>query len=88
MPGIDANGVLDQVAFNVLQLAQVTGLIQHPGKVLTHAQLLNAVWGRRSTEQNHYLRIHTQHLREKLKDDPLRPRFILTEPGIGYRFSD
>lgn len=63
-------------------------LIQNAGKVLTHAQLLKAVWNRQSKDQNHYLRIHTQHLREKLHDDPLKPRFILTEPGIGYRFQD
>ncbi len=62
-------------------------LIKHAGKVLTHAQLLKEVWGRHSAEQNHYLRIHTQHLREKLDDDPLKPRFIITEPGIGYRFN-
>jgi len=53
---------------------------------LTHLQLLKAVWGRHTTEQSHYLRIHVQHLREKLNDDPLSPRFIFTEPGIGYRF--
>jgi two-component system, OmpR family, KDP operon response regulator KdpE len=63
-------------------------LVQNAGKVLTHAQLLKAVWNRQATDQNHYLRIHTQHLREKLNDDPLKPRFILTEPGIGYRFRD
>lgn len=64
----------------------LTTFIQHAGKVLTHRQLLEAVWGRHTTNQNHYLRIHTQHLREKLKDDPLKPSFIITEPGIGYRF--
>ncbi len=63
-------------------------LVQHAGKVLTHAQLLKDVWGKHSSDQNHYLRIHTQHLREKLKDDPLSPRFIITEPGVGYRFAD
>jgi two-component system KDP operon response regulator KdpE len=63
-------------------------LVQNAGKVLTHAQLLKAVWNRQAADQNHYLRIHTQHLREKLNDDPLKPRFILTEPGIGYRFRD
>ncbi|WP_369751339.1 winged helix-turn-helix domain-containing protein [Asticcacaulis sp. AC402] len=78
----------EDVHLTPIEYRLLTALIQHSGKVLTHAQLLNAVWGRRSTEQNHYLRIHTQHLREKLKDDPLSPRFILTEPGIGYRFSD
>lgn len=64
----------------------LTTLTDHAGKVLTHLQLLKAVWGRHTTEQSHYLRIHVQHLREKLNDDPLSPRFIFTEPGIGYRF--
>jgi two-component system KDP operon response regulator KdpE len=61
-------------------------LIQHAGKVLTHSQLLREVWGRNAGSQQPYLRIHTQHLREKLKDDALSPRFIITEPGVGYRF--
>jgi len=61
-------------------------LTRHAGKVLTHTQMLKEVWGGQTAVQNHYLRIHTQHLREKLKDDPLSPRFIMTEPGIGYRF--
>ncbi len=60
-------------------------LIKNAGKVVTHAHLLREVWGKHSLDNNHYLRIHTQHLREKLGDDPLIPRFILTEPGIGYR---
>ncbi len=62
-------------------------LVQHAGKVLTHAQLLREVWGRQAGSQQSYLRIHTQHLREKLKDDALSPRFIMTEPGVGYRFA-
>ena len=62
-------------------------LVQHAGKVLTHAQLLREVWGRQAGGQQPYLRIHTQHLREKLKDDALAPRFIITEPGVGYRFA-
>ncbi|ESQ92202.1 Fis family transcriptional regulator [Asticcacaulis sp. AC460] len=78
----------EDVHLTPIEYKLLTTLTQHSGKVLTHAQLLKAVWGRHSTEQNHYLRIHTQHLREKLKDDPLSPRFILTEPGIGYRFAD
>ena len=65
----------------------VATLVRNAGKVLTHAQLLKEVWGRASAGQNHYLRIHIQHLREKLGDDPLSPRFIITEPGVGYRFA-
>lgn len=60
-------------------------LARNSGKVLTHGALLNEVWGRHSADNQTYLRIHTQHLREKLKDDALNPRFIVTEPGIGYR---
>ncbi len=59
---------------------------KNAGKVLTHSQLLKEVWGKNSTENNHYLRIYTQHLREKLGDDPIAPRYIFTETGIGYRF--
>jgi two-component system KDP operon response regulator KdpE len=61
-------------------------LVRHAGKVLTLGQLLKEVWGSHASDQHSYLRIHTQHLREKLKDDALAPRYILTEPGIGYRF--
>ena len=78
----------EDVHLTPIEYKLLSAFIAHPGKVLTHAQLLKAVWNRHSPEQNHYLRIHTQHLREKLKDDPLKPRFILTEPGIGYRFRD
>ena len=60
-------------------------LARNSGKVLTHASLLHEVWGKHAPENQTYLRIHTQHLREKLKDDALNPRFIVTEPGIGYR---
>lgn len=60
-------------------------LAKSSGKVLTHSALLKEVWGRHTPDNQTYLRIHTQHLREKLKDDALNPRFIVTEPGIGYR---
>ena len=60
-------------------------LARNSGKVLTHSALLKEVWGRHTPDNQTYLRIHTQHLREKLQDDALNPRFIVTEPGIGYR---
>ncbi len=74
-----------EVRLTPIEYKLLSVLARNAGKVLTHAYLLKDVWGRHTTEQNHYLRIHTQHLREKLKDDPLSPRFIITEPGIGYR---
>ena len=75
----------EDIRLTPIEYKLLSVLAKNAGKVLTHACLLKEIWGRHSTEQNHYLRIHTQHLREKLKDDPLSPRFIITEPGIGYR---
>lgn len=60
--------------------------MRHPGKVLTHRNLLSAIWGGNSVEQTEYLRVFIRHLRMKLEPDPKRPRYILTEPWIGYRF--
>ncbi len=59
--------------------------VQHAGKVLTHRQILQEVWGPNYVEQTHYLRVYIAHLREKLEAEPARPRLILTEPGVGYR---
>lgn len=61
-------------------------LLNHHGKVLTQRQLLNQVWGPNAVEHSHYLRIYMGHLRQKLEIDPARPRHLLTETGIGYRF--
>jgi two-component system KDP operon response regulator KdpE len=61
-------------------------LMRHPGKVLTHRVLLNAIWGGNSVEQNEYLRVFVGQLRKKIEPDPSQPRYILTEPWIGYRF--
>jgi len=61
-------------------------LVTHPGKLLTHGWLLQRVWGPRYGDESHYLRVYVQQLRRKLRDDPGRPRFIITEPGLGYRW--
>lgn len=55
------------------------------GKVMTHTQILDAIWGREANEQIHYLRVFMMRLRRKIEDDPDAPRFIQTESGIGYR---
>jgi two-component system KDP operon response regulator KdpE len=60
-------------------------LILHSGKVLTHRFLLTEVWGPKAVGQTQYLRVHIAHLREKIEDDPSLPKWILTEPAIGYR---
>jgi two-component system KDP operon response regulator KdpE len=64
----------------------LTTLLAHEGKVLTHRNLLREVWGPAYIEHNHYLRIYMGHLRHKLEVDPTRPRHLLTETGVGYRF--
>ena len=63
-------------------------LVVHAGKVLTHQQLLRAVWGRGYEQETHYLRVHIGQLRQKLEPNPAQPQHILTEPGVGYRLRD
>lgn len=60
-------------------------LARKAGQVVTHSEMLRDVWGRNSAENDHYLRIYIQRLRQKLNDNPLNPAYIFTEPGIGYR---
>jgi two-component system, OmpR family, KDP operon response regulator KdpE len=66
--------------YEVLQV-----LADNAGRVLTHQEILSAVWGRHSTERVEYVRVAVRKLRRQLETDPSRPRYILTEPGIGYR---
>ena len=75
----------EDVHLTPIEYKLLSVLARNSGKVLTHSVLLREVWGKHSQDSQTYLRIHTQHLREKLKDDALNPRFIVTEPGIGYR---
>lgn len=60
-------------------------LAQHAGMVLTHRHLLREVWGPSHVDQSHYLRIYMKQLRHKLEPDPARPRYLITETGVGYR---
>ena len=60
--------------------------IKHAGKVLTHRTLLAALWGGNYVEQNEYLRVFVGNVRKKIETEPAKPRYILTEPWIGYRF--
>jgi two-component system KDP operon response regulator KdpE len=63
-------------------------LARNAGKVLTHHQLLKEVWGPGRAGQTQYLHVYMGHLRNKLETDPARPRLLITEPGVGYRFND
>ncbi len=62
-------------------------MARHPSRVLTHAALLEAVWGPASQEQPEYLRVFMGQLRKKLEPDPANPRYLMTEPWVGYRFN-
>ena len=64
----------------------LTHLASQPDRVVTHRQLLKAVWGPGHVEDTHYVRVHMANLRKKVEDDPSMPKHLLTEAGIGYRF--
>jgi two-component system, OmpR family, KDP operon response regulator KdpE len=65
----------------------LTTLVRYAGRVLTHRQLLKEVWGPNQTEEAHYLRVYMAQLRRKIEADPAQPRYLLTEPGVGYRLA-
>ncbi|MDH4763197.1 two-component system KDP operon response regulator KdpE [Pseudomonas oryzihabitans] len=74
-----------EVALTRKEYAVLAALAHHPGRVVTQRQLLIDIWGPTHAQDSHYLRIVIGHLRQKLADDPLAPRYIVTEPGVGYR---
>ena len=63
-------------------------LVTHAGNVITHRQLLRQVWGSGYEQEIHMLRVNMSNLRRKIEPDPARPRFVITEPGVGYRLSE
>jgi two-component system KDP operon response regulator KdpE len=76
----------EEIHLTPIEFRLLAVLIGHHGKVLTQRQLLREVWGPNAVEHSHYLRIYMGHLRQKLENDPARPRHFITETGIGYRF--
>jgi two-component system KDP operon response regulator KdpE len=76
-----------EVHLTPIEYKLLTTLIRHAGKVLTHRQLLKDVWGPHQVEETHYLRVFMANLRRKLEADPARPRYLLTEQGVGYRLA-
>ena len=77
----------EQVHLTPIEYRLLSVLVRHAGKVLTHRLLLREVWGPNYVERAHYLRIYMGTLRHKLEKDPARPRFLLTEVGVGYRLA-
>ena len=76
----------EEIHLTPIEFRLLAVLLSNHGKVLTQRQLLSQVWGPNAVEHSHYLRIYMGHLRQKLEADPARPRHLLTETGIGYRF--
>jgi two-component system, OmpR family, KDP operon response regulator KdpE len=74
-----------EVHLTPIEFRLLACLAQHLGMVVTHRQLLREVWGPSFVEHTHYLRIYMNQLRDKLEDDPIRPKHLLTETGVGYR---
>jgi two-component system KDP operon response regulator KdpE len=78
----------DEVHLTPIEFELVRVLSQHQGRLVTHRQLLQEVWGPGYGQETHYLRVHVAHIRAKLEADPSRPRYLITEPGVGYRLRD
>jgi two-component system, OmpR family, KDP operon response regulator KdpE len=74
---------LTPIEFDLLRV-----LAQNRGRLVTHRQLLHEVWGPAYGEETHYLRVHVAHIRQKIELDPSRPRYVITEPGVGFRLAD
>ena len=75
-----------EVSLTPIEFRLLAAMVKHAGKVITHRQLLREVWGPHLSEESHYLRVFVHQLRRKLEDDPARPKRLLTEAGVGYRF--
>ena len=74
-----------EVALTRKEYAVLAQLARYPGRVVTQQQLLKDIWGPTHAEDSHYLRIVVGQVRQTLGDDPTAPRYIVTEPGVGYR---
>jgi two-component system KDP operon response regulator KdpE len=75
----------EEVHMTPIEYKLLMTLIRHAGRVITHRQLLTEVWGPAHVNEVQYLRVYMTQLRHKLESDPARPRFLMNEPGIGYR---
>jgi two-component system, OmpR family, KDP operon response regulator KdpE len=77
-----------EVRLTPIEYRLLATLVRQSGKVVTHEQLLRDVWGPTREGQSHYIRVYMAHLRHKLEAEPAHPRYLLTEPGVGYRLAD
>jgi two-component system KDP operon response regulator KdpE len=74
-----------EIHFTPIEYKLLSTLIKYAGRVVTHSQLLKEVWGNAYAGENQYLRVYMAQLRRKIEADPARPRFLINEPGVGYR---
>ena len=79
----DRSVMLTPTEYSILRM-----LVNYAGRVLTHQQMIKEVWGGNNEADSHLLRVNISNLRRKIESDPLRPRHIITEPGIGYRLKE
>jgi two-component system KDP operon response regulator KdpE len=77
-----------EIHLTPIEYRLLTALVSHAGKVLTHRMLLRDVWGPGHADEVHQLRVHMANLRRKIEENPARPRYVLTEQGVGYRVMD
>jgi two-component system, OmpR family, KDP operon response regulator KdpE len=75
----------EAVHLTPIEFDLLSKLAEHPGRLVTQRQLLQEVWGPGYEDETHYLRVHFAHVRAKVEPDPANPRYVITEPGIGYR---
>ena len=85
-PSLKRDGVAIHLTKTEWELLRT--LLKQAGRTLTHRQLFHSVWGNSSGDMQQYLRVHIRSLRRKMEADPVRPRLIVTEPGVGYRFEN
>jgi two-component system KDP operon response regulator KdpE len=78
----------DPVQLTPNEFTLLSLFVRNEGKLLTHKTILEEVWGHAYADESHYLHVYVSQLRRKLEPDPARPRYILTEPGVGYRIVD
>ncbi len=78
----------EEIHLTPIEFDLVRVLAQHHGRLVTQRQLLQEVWGPEYGQETHYLRVHVAHIRAKLEADPSRPRYLITEPGVGYRLTE
>jgi two-component system KDP operon response regulator KdpE len=76
-----------QIHLTPIEWALLAHLSQRIGQLVTHTELLRAVWGPEYMKETNYLRVHVTHLRKKIEPNPSHPTYVITEPGVGYRFA-